>query len=269
MITVNQQEQKLSLPLTCNNMLRSIIIDDEPQNASILKNDLNSHCPSVEIIAVCHSAKEGIMAIKKEKPDLVFLDIEMPWMNGFEMLEVLGEFNFSIIFTTAHDEFAARAFRISAVDYLLKPIDANDLKEAVKKVHQKIEQQHGNVHIENLLRNIKQPSSQQKIALPYREGHEFVEVSHIIYCQAEGAYTKVFLDNKKYILVSKTLGDIEELLPTDLFQRIHHSTVVNLNYVTHFVRADGGYIKLQTGEELAVSKSKKESLMERLGLKKD
>src|SRR4029079_9276204 len=250
-------------------MLRSIIIDDEPQNAAILRNDLVQYCPSVEVVSVCHSAKEGIMTIKKEKPDLVFLDIEMPWMNGFEMLEMLDEINFSTIFTTAHDQFAAKAFRISAVDYLLKPIDSSDLKEAVRKAQKKIEDQHGNIHIENLLRNIKQPSSQQKIALPYREGYEFVEVSHIIYCQAEGAYTKVFLDNKKYILVSKTLGDIEELLPTDLFQRIHHSTVVNLDYVTHFVRSDGGYVKLQTGENLIVSKSKKEAVMERLGLKKD
>jgi len=250
-------------------MLRSIIIDDEPQNAAILKNDLAQYCPAVEVVSVCYSAKEGIMAIKKEKPDLIFLDIEMPWMNGFEMLEVLGEIYFSVIFTTAHDQFAAKAFRISAVDYLLKPIDAGDLKEAVRKAQQKVEQQQGHANIENLLRNIKQPSSQQKIALPYRDGYEFVEVIHIIYCQAEGAYTKVFLDNKKYIVVSKTLGDIEELLPTDLFQRIHHSTVVNLDYVTHFVRSDGGYVKLQTGENLIVSKSKKEAVMERLGLKKD
>lgn len=250
-------------------MLRSIIIDDEPQNTIILKNDLSMHCPTVDIISICHSAKEGIMAIKKEKPDLVFLDIEMPWMNGFEMLEMLDDISFSIIFTTAHDQFAAKAFRISAVDYLLKPIDANDLKEAVRKAHQRSEQQRGNIHIENLLRNIKQPSSQQKIALPYKEGYEFIEVNHIIYCQAEGAYTKVFLDNKKYILVSKSLGDIEELLPLDLFQRIHHSTVVNLNYITHFVRSDGGYVKLQTGEQLTVSKSKRDAVMERLGLKKD
>lgn len=250
-------------------MLRSIIIDDEPQNASILKKDLHAHCLSVDVIAVCHSAKEGVMSIKKEKPDLVFLDIEMPWMNGFEMLEMLDEINFSIIFTTAHDQFAAKAFRLSAVDYLLKPVDANDLKEAVKKAQQKIEQQQGNVHIENLLRNIRQPSSQQKIALPYKDGYEFIEVSNIIYCQAEGAYTKVFLPNKKYILVSRSLGDIEELLPPDMFQRIHHSTVVNLNYISHFVRSDGGYVKLQTGEQLTVSKSKKEIVMERLGLKKD
>ncbi len=250
-------------------MIRAIVIDDEPQNAAMLKKDIATYCPSVEVIAECHSAKEGILAIKKEKPDLIFLDIEMPWINGFEMLELLDEINFSIIFTTAHDQFAAKAFRLSAVDYLLKPIDSNDLKEAVRKAELKINHQQGNIHIENLLRNIKQPSSQQKIALPYKEGYEFVEVSHIIYCQAEGAYTKVFLDNKKYILVSKTLGDIEELLPTDLFIRIHHSTVVNAGFITHFVRTDGGYVKLQTGEQLIVSKSKKDAVMERLGLKKD
>ena len=247
-------------------MIRSIIIDDEQHCVKALLNDLQKNCPSVEVIDTCYSAKEGILSTKKNNPDLVFLDVEMPWMNGFEMLEVLGDIKFSIIFTTAHDEFAARAFRISAVDYLLKPIDANDLKEAVRKAEQKL-QQPGNIHIENLLRNIKIPTKQQKIALPYKEGYEFVEVSHIIYCHAEGAYTKVFLDNRKYILVSKTLGDIEELLPQDIFQRIHHSTVVNLGFITHFVRSDGGYLKLQTGEQLPVSKSKKEGLMERLGLK--
>jgi two-component system, LytTR family, response regulator len=247
-------------------MIRSIIIDDEQHCVKALLNDLQKNCPSIEVVDSCNSAKEGILSIKRHNPDLVFLDVEMPWMNGFEMLEIIGEVNFAIIFTTAHDEFAAKAFRISAVDYLLKPIDANDLKEAVKKAEHKL-QQIDSVHIENLLRNIKKPSTQQKIALPYKDGYEFVEVSHIIYCQAEGAYTKVFLDSKKHILVSKTLGDIEELLPTDLFQRIHHSTVVNLGFITHFVRSDGGYLKLQTGEQLPVSKSKKEGLMERLGLK--
>lgn len=249
------------------NMLRSIIIDDEQHCIRALLNDLQKNCPSVEVLETCASAKEGIMAIKNHKPDLIFLDVEMPWMNGFEMLEMLNDVDFSVIFTTAHDEFAAKAFRISAIDYLLKPVDANDLIVAVKKAEQRKELEQHNANIENLLKNIKQPLSKQKIALAYKDGFEFVEVSHIIYCQAEGAYTKVFLDTKKYILVSKTLGDIEELLPVEMFQRIHHSTVANLSFITHFVRSDGGYVKLQTGEELPVSKSKKEMLMERLGLK--
>jgi two-component system, LytTR family, response regulator len=248
-------------------MLRSIIIDDEPQSAGVLKNDLETHCPSVEVVSICHSAKQGIISIKKERPDLVFLDIEMPWMNGFEMLELVGDIFFSIIFTTAHDQFAAKAFRISAVDYLLKPIDATDLQDAVRKAEKRIDQQHGNVNIENLLHNFKQPATQQKIALPNKDGFEFAEVNQIIYCQAEGSYTKVFLAGKKHILVSRSLGDIEELLPSALFMRVHHSTVVNINFVTHFVRSDGGYVKMQTGEQLPVSKSKKETVMNKLGLK--
>src|SRR6476659_4605829 len=118
-------------------MIRSIIIDDENHCINALVKDIQQHCPAIELVDACSSAKEGIMSIKKNNPDRVFLDVEMPWMNGFEMLEVLGDVNFSIIFTTAHDEFAAKAFRISAVDYLLKPIDAGDLKAAVQKVERK------------------------------------------------------------------------------------------------------------------------------------
>jgi len=248
-------------------MIRSIIIDDEQHCVKALLSDLQQHCPSIEVVEACSSAKEGIMAIRKLNPDLVFLDVEMPWMNGFEMLEVLGEINFSIIFTTAHDEFAAKAFRISAVDYLLKPIDANDLKAAVQKVEKKMEEGSNLQHITNLLRNMRQPSAEQKIALPQREGYEFIDVASIIYCQAEGAYTKVFINEKKPMLISRTLGDVEELLPPEIFQRIHHSTLVNLTYISQFLRTDGGYVVLKNGEKLSVSKAKKEMLMARLGLK--
>ena len=248
-------------------MIRSIIIDDEQHCIKSLQSDLQKNCPMVEVADTCFSAKDGIMSIKKNNPDLVFLDVEMPWMNGFEMLEVLGEMNFSIIFTTAHDEFAARAFRISAIDYLLKPIDANDLKAAVQKVEKKMDEGSSLQHISNLLRNMHQPSSNHKIALPQREGYEFVDVSSIIYCHAEGAYTKVFIQDKKNMLMSRTLGDVEELLPPELFQRIHHSTLVNVSYISQLLRTDGGYVVLKNGEKLSVSKAKKEMLMARLGLK--
>jgi two-component system LytT family response regulator len=248
-------------------MIRSIIIDDEQHCVRSLLSDLQQHCPSIEVADTCLSAKEGIMAIKKLNPDLVFLDVEMPWMNGFEMLEVLGDVNFSIIFTTAHDEFAAKAFRISAVDYLLKPIDANDLKAAVMKVEKKMDEGSSIQHISNLLRNMRQSSAEQKIALPQREGYEFVDVSSILYCNAEGAYTKIFIDRKKTMLISRTLGDVEELLPPEIFQRIHHSILVNVTYISQFLRTDGGYVVLKNGEKLSVSKAKKEMLMARLGLK--
>jgi len=248
-------------------MIRSIIIDDEQHCISALFADLGKNCPAIEITEVCHSAKEGIMAIRKLNPDLIFLDVEMPWMTGFEMLEVLGEINSSVIFTTAHDEFAAKAFRISAVDYLLKPIDANDLKAAVQKVEMKMEQGSSLLHINNLLRNIRQPSAEQRIALPLRDGYEFVNVASIMYCQAEGAYTKVLLDGKKPMLISRTLGDVEELLPLEIFQRIHHSTLVNVSYISQFLRTDGGNVVLKNGDHLSISKAKKEMLMARLGLK--
>lgn len=248
-------------------MIRSIIIDDEQHCVKALLNDLQKNCPSVEMVDACYSAKEGIMAIKKLNPDLIFLDVEMPWMNGFEMLEIMGDIPFSIIFTTAHNEFAAKAFRISAVDYLLKPIDAGDLKIAVQKVEKKLDEGSNLQHITNLLRNMRQPLTEQKIALPQREGYEFIDVSSIIYCQAEGAYTKVFIQEKRPMLISRTLGDVAELLPPEIFQRIHHSTLVNVTCISQFLRSDGGYIVLKNGEKLSVSKAKKEMLMTRLGLK--
>ncbi len=249
-------------------MIRSIIIDDEIHCIKSLQSDLARYCPSVEIVDTCTNGKEGILSIKKHQPELVFLDVQMPWMTGFEMLEILEEVTFSIIFTTAHDEYAARAFRISAIDYLLKPIAATDLQAAVKKVAEKLKNGSDLQHINTLLQNFRKSSGQQKIALPQREGYEFVDLATIIYCYAEGAYTRIHIQDKKPMLISRTLGDIEELLPSDIFQRIHHSTLVNLQYILQFLRTDGGCVVLKSGEKLAVSKSKKDSLLEKLGLKK-
>src|SRR6476620_10685633 len=160
-------------------MIKAIIIDDEQHCIDSLAADIAKYCTNIEISAKCNSAKEGIFSIKKIKPQLIFLDVEMPWMNGFEMLEMLDHIDFGIIFTTAYDKFAARAFRISAVDYLLKPIDANDLKIAILKAEQKISSSAGAVHIENLLHNMRQPVQQHKVALPNREGYEFTQVNDI------------------------------------------------------------------------------------------
>ena len=248
-------------------MIQSIIIDDEQHCLDALNADLSKHCGNVEVMAKCISAKEGILAIKKYKPQLIFLDVEMPWMNGFEMLEILGHIDFCIIFTTGYDKFAAKAFRISAVDYLLKPVDAADLKAAVLKAEEKILASTGTVNIQNLLHNIRQPAQQQKIALPNRDGYEFAQVHSILYCAAQGAYTKVVFTDKHSMLISRTLGDIEEMLPPEIFIRIHHSTIVNINAVTHYSRTDGGYVVMNTNERLMVSKARKEVLLQHLGLK--
>ena len=248
-------------------MIRALIIDDEQNCIDSLVFDLQKNCPDVAVVETCTSSKQGVLSIKNVNPDLVFLDVQMPWMSGFEMLEFVDKINFAIIFTTAFDQFAAKAFRISAIDYLLKPIDVNDLKDAVRKAVNKISQKSGVENIANLLQNFKQPEGNQRIAFPGRDGFEFVEASKIVYAQAEGSYTHVFLNDKRKLVISKTLSDIEEMLPTELFHRIHHSTLVNLSQVTHLFKSDGGYIVLENGEKLAVSKSKKDSLMERLGLK--
>lgn len=250
-------------------MIKSIIIDDEPHCIHSLKADLTQHCPNVEIAATCASAKEGILAIKKHKPRLIFLDVEMPWINGFEMLEMLHHIDFCIIFTTAHDRFAARAFRISAVDYLLKPVDAEELQSAVKKAEEKILSSAGTINIENLLENIKLPAQEQKIAFPQRDGYEFIPSEHILYCHAEGAYTNIHLSNNRKLLISKSLGDVEEMLPADIFQRIHHSVIVNIQHITNLIRSDGGYVLIDNGEKLMISKAKKDKFLQRLGLKKD
>ena len=173
----------------------------------------------------------------------------------------------AIIFTTAYDQFAAKAFRISAIDYLLKPVDIHDLKEAVRKASEKIHQKSGNDNIVNLLQNIKKPEVNQRIAVPGRDGYEFIEAGKIIYARAEGSYTHIFLNDQRKLIISKTLSDIEEMLPPEYFQRIHHSTLVNISHVTHLFKTDGGFVVLDNGERLIISKSKKDSLMERLGLK--
>lgn len=250
-------------------MIRALIVDDEINCIESLLFDLQKNIPEVEVVETCTSPKQALLALKRVKPDLLFLDVQMPWMNGFEMLELVDEISFAIIFTTAHDQFAAKAFRISAVDYLLKPIDVNDLKEAVKKAAERIQQKSGVENITNLLQNIKKPENNQRVAFPGRDGYEFIEALKIIYAQAEGSYTHVFLNDKRKLIISKTLSDIEEMLPPEHFQRIHHSTLVNLAHVTHLFKSDGGYLLLDNGEKLAISKSKKESLMEKLGLKKD
>ncbi|MBX2922417.1 MAG: response regulator transcription factor [Chitinophagaceae bacterium] len=248
-------------------MINAIIIDDEQNCIDTLSFDLGKYCPEVQLLACCTSPKEGLIAIKQLKPDLVFLDVQMPWMNGFEMLEILESIDFAIIFTTAFDQFAAKAFRLSAIDYLLKPIDVTDLKEAVKKAAERIQLKTGSDHIDNLLRNIRQAESSQRVAFPGRDGYEFIEVNNIIYAQAEGAYTCVFLKDNRKVLISRTLSDIEEMLPPASFLRIHHSTLVNTLHVTHFLRTDGGYIIMNNNVRLSISKSKKEKVMEKLGLK--
>src|SRR5436190_23020020 len=217
-------------------MIKAIIIDDEMHCRKTLGILIKEYCPDMQVIEQCDDSESGVEAIKKGKPDLVFLDIEMPHMNGFEMLEQFSEIPFAVIFTTGYDQYAIKAFRFSALDYLLKPIDHEELKKAVQKVSQQVlyplPQQ-----LEILLQKIRhQPSAINKIALPTMEGLQMIPVDSIISCASDRNYTAVLLKSKQKIIVSKILKEIEEMLEDHSFLRVHHSYIVNLNEISRYVK---------------------------------
>jgi len=243
-------------------MIKAIIIDDEVHCLDTLSLLLKEYCPDVQIMEQCRSAKQGLEAIEKYKPDLVFLDIEMPAMNGFEMLEQFSEIPFAIIFTTSYDQYAIKAIRFSALDYLLKPIDPNELVSAIKKVQ---EQRHLPVaeQFQMLLKQIQGKEHHfNKIAVPTSDGFELIPADQVIHCEANDNYTHLFLKNKTKIIACRTLKEMEEQLQDfPFFVRVHHSYLVNLNEVTKYIRGEGGYLVMSDGSTVNVSRSRKESLM--------
>ncbi len=233
--------------------MRAVLIDDDQRNLQALQEKLFRHCPNVNIVALCESGQEGIKAIESLQPDLVFLDIEMPIMNGFLMLQQLSQQNFQLIFVTAYDHYAIKAIRFSALDYLVKPVDTADLKAAVVRAGE-MHQQHPNVQVEILLEHLQQKN--MRIAIPTAEGLQFICMNDIVYLQASANYTNIYLVNKKF-LVSRTLKDYEEILPSEVFIRIHHSYIVNKNAIDKYIKGDGGQVVLKNGSILDVSKRKK------------
>jgi two-component system LytT family response regulator len=245
-------------------MIKAIIVDDEPYSCESLATLLERYCPAVKVADICYSGEDALKAIKEQQPQIVFLDIEMPKMNGFEMLEKLSEIHFEIIFTTSYDQYAIKAIRFSALDYLLKPIDREELQRAVQKVtqrlHQPLPQQ-----LEILLQKLHQPvSSIQKLALPTMEGLQMVDVNSIISCASDSNYTLFLLKNKQKLIASRTLKDIEEMLEEYSFLRVHHSYLVNLNEVNKYIRGEGGYLIMSDDSTVDVSRSRKETLLKKL-----
>ena len=245
-------------------MIRAIIVDDEPYCCDTLETMLEKYCPDVQLVAVCHSGEEAITAINQQKPDLVFLDIEMPRMNGFDMLQKIGTINFEIIFTTSFDQYALRAIRFSALDYLLKPIDKEDLQTAAQKVIQRTQKPIAQ-QLQLLMQKLQQPTNPiNKIALPTMEGLQMVAVESILYCESDSNYTTFHLKNKQKIIVSRTLKEMEEMLEEYSFARVHSSYLVNLQEVNKYVKGEGGYLVLNDGSNVNVSASRKKVLLSRL-----
>lgn len=246
-------------------MIRSLIIDDEPHAAQVLQLLLEKHCPGIKVEAICHSAKDAEKMISAIDPQLVFLDIEMPHRNGFELLEKLAPVNFQVIFTTSYDQYAIKAIRFSAIDYLLKPVDPQELKAAVKKVESLLSAALLPGQLEILLEKLRQPATVfNRIALPTMEGLEMVPVDTILYCTANSNYTALVLKDQQKLLVSRTLKEIEEMLEDHPFLRIHHSCLVNLNEIKKYIRGEGGTLLMSDGAEVAVSRSRKEILLKKL-----
>jgi two-component system, LytTR family, response regulator len=246
-------------------MLKAIVIDDEPDCVKLLALQLKMYCPNVRVVSECTDAENALLQVKELSPDIVFLDIEMPVMNGFQLLEKLGNIQFSLVFVTAYDQFAVKAFRFSALDYLLKPIDGKDLKAAVAKAEQRYwpEKQQLTLLKQHLHNNEKHLPD--KIALPYQNGVTFTEIKNIIYCESENNYTRFFTTDGNQHLVSKTLGDIQEVLEERNFLRVHRQYLVNLDHIKKYVRGEGNYLILSNNQSIPVARNQKERLIEKFG----
>ncbi|WP_207510534.1 LytR/AlgR family response regulator transcription factor [Longitalea luteola] len=245
-------------------MINAIIIDDEPYCCESLATLLDRYCPQVHVLDTCFSGTTALQTIKAKEPQLVFLDIEMPQMNGFELLQKLPEINFQLVFTTSYDQYAIKAIKFSALDYLLKPIDREELQRAVHKAIQHLLQPLPQ-QFEILLQKIKTPvTSIQKMALPTVEGLQMIAVDSIISCTSNSNYTTLTLKDKQKVIASRTLKEIEEMLDEYFFLRVHHSFLVNLNEVDKYIKGEGGYLMMIDGSTVPVSRSRKEVLLKKL-----
>ncbi|MEZ4772164.1 MAG: LytTR family DNA-binding domain-containing protein [Bacteroidia bacterium] len=242
--------------------MKAIIIDDESDAVEALHITLMETCPEVAVAGKFTDSVKGLASIRATDPDLVFLDIEMPKMNGFQLLEELGDFRFNLIFTTAYDRFAVKAFRFSAIDYLLKPINPEELKSAVEKAGQKFLTE--KKQLELLRRQLYTQDSRRfdKIALPYAHGYTFVELSDILYCESDSSYTRFYLATGEIYLITKTLGNVEEMLEGSDFFRIHKQYLVNMRRIQRYVRNDGGYVIMPNGVSIPISRSKRDEFSE-------
>lgn len=246
-----------------SDQLKCIIVDDEIKGRRVLKSICEDYCPNVTIIGEADSAEKAEIIIKKMNPDFIFLDIRMPMKDGFQLLELFEDRQFDVIFTTAYDQYAVQAFRFSAIDYLLKPIDIDDLVAAVKKIET---QQFfsKDQRIENLKQNLKN-AKPSKLAFATSDGFIFVEQEHIIRCEAYGNYTRIHLDNSpKPVLISKTLKYFEGILSDFEYFRIHKSHLVNLTHVVKFVKGKPAKLIMSDNSEVEVSIRKREELIKTL-----
>ncbi len=246
--------------------MRAIIVDDEWNNISNLQRIILEHCPSVEIVATADNADTAKTLILSHQPELLFLDIQMPGTNGFELLQSIPHPGFEIIFVTAFDKYGIQAIRFSAIDYLLKPVVVSDLKEAVERATGKMQQKKRNRQLDNLLHFLQQKdeAKNHKIALPSAKETRFVRPAEIMYCEAKNNYTAFYLSGGEKLIISKPLFEYEELLADYGFVRCHNSFLINTSFVKSITKENGVGVLLENGTELPVSKQRKEIVKQAL-----
>lgn len=245
-------------------MISAIIIDDEQECIDDLLYLIKKHNLPVNVLATANSGQEGLVTILKHKPQLLLLDVVMPGMSGFEMLELIPKIDFHLVITTSVDKYAIQAIRSSALDFLTKPVKISELSDAIKRSVEKLEVTN-KAQINFLQENLKERNTPiKKIALPVSDGVELVALEDILYFQSDGNYTTVFIKDGRKILVSKPIARFEEMTDSTMFFRVHNSYLVNLYRITKFVRSDGGYIILDNGETISVARNRKDEFLEML-----
>ena len=242
--------------------LTAAIVDDIAQARATLKEDLAAYCPNIEIIGEADGVVTGSKLLNKIKPDVVFLDIQLQDGTGFDILEILGSISFQVIFTTASDEFAIKAFKFSAVDYLLKPVDPDELIVAVQKVSKVNHSTQENYDL--LLNTVKEQSAPKRMALHTLEKIHVTDIADIVRCESNGNYTTFYFKNGQKLLVTKTLKEYDQMLSEYKFARVHQSHLINAQQIKEFVKVDGGYIVMRDGSKIPVSLRKKSVVMKLL-----
>jgi two-component system LytT family response regulator len=242
-----------------NKKLKTVIIDDENDAVDFIFSIIGEYCPGLEVCGKAYDVKEGVQVIKDLKPGLVFLDVEMPHGTGFDLLTYFPDKEFDVVFITAFNHYAIKAIKFSAVDYILKPININEFIEAVNKVMQKRSDSmfRGNENIKALLENIK-TGIPSRLAIPTSDGMEYLNPKDIIRIEADRSYSWFFITGNRKILVSKNLKEFQDLLSDRHFFRPHNSYLINLKYVKKYVRKEGGYIEMQDGSEIPISRNRKD-----------
>jgi two-component system LytT family response regulator len=246
--------------------MRTILVDDEPRGLNSIQKLLQMNCPDVNIVALCSSADEAIDKINSLQPNLVILDIAMPVKDGFDLLRELDDIHFEVIFVTAHNQFMIEAFHFSAIDYLLKPVDDDLLVSAIERAKKRIAEKAGSKNIETFLYNVQQKQTplNMKLCLPSLKGFQVVDLDNILYAESAGNYTNFHFDNKHTICTSKPIYEYEELLSDAGFVRIHKSYLVNLVHVKEYVKGEGGSVVLSNGNEVEVSRRKKDLFLSKM-----